>query len=99
MYPEITQLLPWKTNLTRPIVIAANNPDVNAVVSWLQEAWASGQTYQALGKNVESFSFVTLDMKLAQAMVQMMNRAGEKANRYRDKINLKTEESTCLGMD
>ena len=37
---------------------------------------------------------MTLDMKLAQGMMIMANRAGDKAKRYRDKINLKTEEAT-----
>ena len=45
----------------------------------------------------KSYVFTTLDMKLAQAMVHMMNRAGEKAKRYRDKVNLRIEESTRLG--
>ena len=36
-------------------------------------------------------------MKLAQAMVHMMNRAGEKAKIYREKVNLKIEESTRSG--
>ena len=80
-YPEITKLLLWKTSLVRSVIIASNNPNVQSVVDWLQEIWTSG-TYESLRHSRE---FVTLDMKLAQAMIHMMNRAGEKGKRYREK--------------
>ena len=76
-YPDITRLLLWKTSLVRAVVIAANNFEVAAVVNWLQEAWACGQTYEALGDTGSFTFFVTLDMKIAQAMVRVMNRAGD----------------------
>jgi hypothetical protein len=95
-YPDITKLLFWKTNLMRSVVIAANNPDSRSATEWICETRAENQTYESLGAH-KSYVFTTLDIKLAQAMVHMMNRAGEKAKRYRDKVNLKTEESTSLG--
>ena len=63
---------------------------------WVSQAWAEGQTYEALGDD-ECHPFVTLDMKLAQGMMVMLNRAGEKASRVRDKVNLKAEEATRNG--
>jgi len=40
---------------------------------------------------------VPLDMKLAQGMMVMLNKAGEKASRIRDNVNHKTEEATRNG--
>jgi hypothetical protein len=92
-YPEITKLMTWKSTLARAVAIAANNPNVQSVMHWIHAAWAENQTYEALG-NHEYNQFMTLDMKLAQGMMVMVSRAGEKASRFRDKINLKTEEAT-----
>ena len=39
----------------------------------------------------------SLDMKVAQGMMIMLNKAGEKASRIRDKVNFKTEEATREG--
>ena len=83
----------WKSSLARAVAIAANNPQVDHVMQWVHAAWAEGQTYEALGDNRYK-SYVTLDMKLAQGMMIMLNKAGEKASRFRDKVNLKTEEAT-----
>jgi len=74
-------------------MIAANNPQARQVMQWVSASWAEGQTYEALGDD-EHNPFVTLDMKLAQGMMIMLNKAGEKASRIRDKVNLKTEEAT-----
>ena len=92
-YPEITKLMTWKTSLARAVMIAANNPQAKQVMQWVSASWAEGQTYEALGDD-EHNPFVTLDMKLAQGMMIMLNKAGEKASRIRDKVNLKTEEAT-----
>ena len=92
-YPEITKLITWKSSLTRAVVIAANNPDLQGVTKWIHAAWAEGQTYEALG-SLASNQYMTIDMKLAQGMMIMASRAGDKAKRFRDKTNLKTEEAT-----
>ena len=83
----------WKTSLARAVMIAANNPQVKEVMQWVSASWAEGQTYEALGDHGHN-PYVTLDMKLAQGMMIMLNKAGEKASRLRDKVNLKTEEAT-----
>jgi len=95
-YPEITKLMTWKTSLARAVMIAANSPDAREVMRWISQTWAESQTFDALGDD-EYHSFVTLDMKLAQGMMIMLNRAGEKASRIRDKVNLKAEEATRNG--
>jgi hypothetical protein len=95
-YPEITKLMTWKTSLARAVMIAANSPDAREVMRWISQTWAEGQTFDALGED-EYHPFVTLDMKLAQGMMIMLNRAGEKASRIRDKVNLKAEEATRSG--
>jgi len=77
-------------------MIAANNPQVEQVTQWVHASWAEGQTYEALGDKRYN-PYVTLDMKLAQGMMIMLNKAGEKASRIRDKVNLKTEEATRKG--
>jgi hypothetical protein len=92
-YPEITKLLTWRSGLIRAVIIAANSPDAQGVTDWIHATWAEGQTYEALG-SLASYQYVTLDMKLAQGMMNMASRAGDKAKRYRDKINLKIEEVT-----
>ena len=83
-YPEITKLLTWRSGLIRAVIIAANSPDVQGVADWTDAMWAEGQTYEALG-SLASHQYVTLDVKLAQGMMTMANRAGDKAKRYRDK--------------
>ena len=37
---------------------------------------------------------VMLDLKLADGMVSMLNKAGEKAKRIRDQVNLKMESTS-----
>ena len=86
----------WKSNLARAVMAAANNPQVDQVMQWVHASWAEGQTYEALGDQRNN-PYVNLDMKLAQGMTVMLNKAGEKASRIRDKVNLKTEEATRKG--
>ena len=81
--PEITKLITWKSRLARAVVIAANNPDLQSVTQWIHATRAKGQTYEALGSLVPN-QYMTLDMKLAQGMMIMASRAGDKANRFRD---------------
>jgi hypothetical protein len=95
-YPEITKLMTWKTSLARAVMITANSNNAKGVMQWVSAVWAEGQNYDALGDD-ECVPFITLDMKLAQGMMIMLNKAGEKASRIRDKVNLKTEEATRNG--
>ena len=76
-YPEITKLMTWKSSLARAVTIAANNPQIDRVMQWVQASWAEDQTYETLGDQKNN-PFVTLDMKLAQGMMIMLNKAGEK---------------------
>ena len=65
------------------MAIAANNPNVDNLMQWVHAAWAENQTYEALRDNKYN-QYITLDMKLAQGMMVMVNKAGEKASRFRD---------------
>ena len=94
-FPEITKLLSWKTNLQRQVVTASGNPDYSMVASWIAAAW-TGKTYEELDDPGGSL-FVMLDMKLANCMVAMMNKAGERGKRFRDRVNLRMEEAARKG--
>ena len=74
---------------------ASGNPDYAVVASWIAAAW-SGKTYEELDDPGGSL-FVMLDMKLANCMVAMMNKAGERGKRFRDRVNLRMEEAARKG--
>ena len=78
------------------VAVASGNPDYSKVMLWLAETW-SGSTFQQLG-NSGGVAFVTLDLKLASAMAVMIRKAGERAKRYRDRVNLKMEEASKTGV-
>ena len=40
---------------------------------------------------------MTLDLKLASVMTTMMHKAGEKAKRFRDRVNLKMKDASKRG--
>ena len=40
---------------------------------------------------------MTLDLKLASAMTNMMHKGGERSKRFRDRVNLKMEEASKMG--
>ena len=95
-FPDITKLLPWKSNLRRLILVAAGNPDYTRVLRWIDDAWKVGATFEELD-DPGGHQFVMLDMKLANGMVTMMHKAGDRAKRFRDKVNLRMEEASRGG--
>ena len=86
-FPEINQLSPWRTKLMNNVAVASRNPDYSRVTQWLAETW-SDTSFEQLGSS-SGMELVTLDLKLASAMTAMMHTAGEKAKRFRDRVNLK----------
>ena len=68
------------------VAVASGNPDYSRVTQWLAETW-SNVTFDELGSS-SGLAFVTLDLKLA------MHKAGEKAERFRDRVNLKMEDAS-----
>ena len=77
------------------VAVASGNPDCSRVTQWLAETWSS-VTFDQLGSS-SGLAFVTLDLKLASAMTAMMHKAGEKAKRLRDHVNLKMEDASMRG--
>ena len=96
VFPDITKLNPWKSNLRRFILVAAGNPDYTRVLRWIDDTWKDGATFQELD-DPGGHQFVMLDMKLANGMVTMMQKAGDRAKRFRDKVNLRMEEASRGG--
>ena len=60
------------------VAVASGNPDYSRVTFWLAETWT--------GKNIEELAisggpaFVTLDLKLASAMTNMMHKEEKDRN-------------------
>ena len=80
-YPEITRLLAWRSSLQRSIVLASGNPDYDRVNAWIKCAMDGSKSYEELddiGGNI----FVTLDMKLANGVTNMLSKAGDEARGY-----------------
>jgi len=94
-FPDITQIAPWRTKLMNSVAVASGNPDYYRVTIWLAESW-SGKNLEELASSGGS-AFVTLDLKLASAMTNMMHKGGERSKRFRDRVNLKMEEASKKG--
>ena len=94
-FPDITQIAPWRTKLMNSVAVASGNPDYYRVTIWLSESW-SGKNFEELA-NSGGALFVTLDLKLASAMTNMMHKGGERSKRFRDRVNLKMEEASKGG--
>ena len=76
--------------------MAAGNPEYTKVLNWIDDAWKKGVTFEELD-DPGGHQFVMLDMKLANGMVAMMHKAGDRAKRFRDKVNLRMEEASRGG--
>ena len=79
-YPNAVTLYTWKTNLTRAVIVASGNSDYQRVTDWIQQPWRidTMEDLDSPGDDV----FVMLDFKLADGMVHMLNKGGEKVKTH-----------------
>ena len=85
-YPNINQLAQWKAGLIDKVAIASGREDLDKVTRWIARVFDDGVTLTDLA-NIEYKSYGTLDLKLLEGMVAMLEKAGERARMLRETIN------------
>ena len=65
--------------MVRAVLLASGNPSYQKVQDWISESWqkATMEELSDPGGN----NMVMLDLKIADGMVTMLNKGGEKAKR------------------
>ena len=95
--PNINTIQSWQTSLLQNVVAASGHRDVGPVVSWMIKVWATNKYSVEDLADSESKSYVTLDLKLAVALQQMIQHGGNPAKELQDQVNRKMEESAKKG--
>ena len=92
-FPSINQILQWKAELIQNVAIASGRVNSDPVAAWIGKAMDDDVTVDALA-DVDDMRFGTLDLKLGSAMMQMLEKAGEKARQLRENVQHQRLQST-----
>ena len=95
-WPKIHELEFWKSQVTSSIVAASGDLDHDAWTAWIAPTFAHAPDIDGSLSNSGDIRFNSIDVKLASALMTMMQNGGEQAREVLNEARLKMAKS-CRG--